>query len=124
MDDQVAEILRYWHKVPFPLCLIFFSISAEANSTNFTTLISGNGGMNVFIRSPALCKGWLVLSCRSGLHRAFSSSAPCKPGCLNGFCTLPNECICTGNWAGDLCNTCLPGWTGSTCDTRLSLSLP
>ena len=38
----------------------YVSISAEANSTNFTALISNNGGMNVFIRSPALCKGWLV----------------------------------------------------------------
>jgi hypothetical protein len=71
MDDQVAKILRYWHhKAPFSVCLIFFYL-AEANSTNFTTLISGNGGMNVFIRSPALCKGWLVLSSCSGIHAVF-----------------------------------------------------
>ena len=42
----------------------------------------------------------------------------CLPGCQNGYCTIPGECVCLPNWTGVLCNTCAAGMSGPNCNTR------
>ncbi len=37
--------------------VIALTLAAEANSTEFPDLVRGYGGVNVFLRNKALCKG-------------------------------------------------------------------
>ncbi|CAB4065608.1 unnamed protein product [Lepeophtheirus salmonis] len=41
----------------------------------------------------------------------FAKSLYVRPGCLNGFCSSPEECLCKPGWKGDKCDICekLPG---------------
>ena len=43
----------------------------------------------------------------------------CYPGCQNGFCNFPWECICTGGYTGMLCDICPAGVTGPQCTQPL-----
>ena len=69
---------------------------AEGNSSLHTSVLA-LGGFGVYIRSHALCQ------------------SICAPGCRNGYCSVPGECTCHPNYGGDLCDVCLPGWSGVNC---------
>jgi len=73
-------------------------IYCEGNLTMQTPTLSSHFGLNVFIRSPSICR------------------AICTPGCLMGMCNLPGQCNCYGHFTGALCDKCLAGWSGPSCD--------
>ena len=42
--------------------------------------------------------------------------------CLNGgIYQLGVGCLCVGNFAGDFCDECVPGWNGPLCDNPANL---
>ncbi|EFC35887.1 predicted protein [Naegleria gruberi] len=36
----------------------------------------------------------------------------------NGICNSNGKCDCTGNWVGQFCDKCLPGFVGSSCNIK------
>ena len=46
-------------------------------------------------------------------------SASCTPDCVNGACVASNVCQCGPHATGPTCASCLTGWTGADCLTRL-----
>lgn len=42
----------------------------------------------------------------------------CNPPCEHGTCKDDGTCQCKDHWAGDQCNQCAPGFTGSNCETE------
>lgn len=58
--------------------------------------------------------------CSSRVHcQTHSHVAVCDPLCVNGLCSDTHECECFGTATGPTCATCIDGWTGETCTTRL-----
>ncbi len=39
--------------------------------------------------------------------------------CVNGQCTAPETCTCSGNWAGVNCTSCATGWEAKNCSTPI-----
>ena len=39
--------------------------------------------------------------------------------CVNGQCTAPETCSCSGNWAGVNCTSCAAGWEAKSCSTPI-----
>ena len=82
---------------------------ADSCGTTCPTLNCSNGGRPIFSQ------------CKCDCPRGFGSTlcdkvASCSSNCSNhGYCAYDNVCECDTNFAGNACESCIPGYYGTNC---------